>query len=134
MNTKENKKEQFKERCTQYLYTRGLNELRVYGRFINLPKPTYLKKAELIREIVSVLCGEQIPQRTKRGAPIKNDYLNQDIILKIEEIKCKVFTENNVIEKNKEKRIEKAVLNFSIVIDELNEKQKQLLNNFLNSL
>ena len=91
MDTKERKTARFKEVCAQYLNRQSLVDLRSYGRFLNLPRPTDFKKTELIGEILSVLCGEKNPQRTKRGAPIKNNYLNADILEKIEEIKSKTL-------------------------------------------
>ena len=66
MDIKEKQMVHFKELCTQYLNRQSLIALRCYGRFLNLPKPTCLKKSELIYEIVCVLCGEKYPQRTKK--------------------------------------------------------------------
>ena len=133
MDTKEDKRKNFQKLCTQYLNQQGLVELRAYGRFLYLPKPTKLKKAELIKEIVSVLCGEQTPKRTNRGAPIKNNYFNKTIVSKIEEIRGEVF---NATEANEDTIIQSrtVVLNISVVVERLNEKQKQLLNDFLSSL
>lgn len=133
MDTKEDKRTKFQELCAQYLNQQGLAELRAYGRFLHLPKPTRLKKAELIKEIVGVLCGEQTPKRTNRGAPIKNNYFNKAIVSTIEEIKGEVF---NTTEANQDKIIqsEMVVLNISVAVERLNEKQKQLLNDFLSSL
>ena len=81
----------FKELCVQYLSELSLVDLRGYGRYLQLTAPTCLKKSDLIYEIVDVLCGKKIPTRTKRGAPIKNNYFKADIPLKIEEIRKNVF-------------------------------------------
>ena len=70
----------FKLACERYLNTLGLGNLRSYGRFLQLKEPTKRNKAELIQEIIGVLCGEIIAKRTKRGAPIKNTYVEPQIL------------------------------------------------------
>lgn len=139
MDCEKEKKEVFKELCSHYLGGLSLIDLRNYGRFLNLPAPTNRKKAELVCEIISVLCGEQQPVRSKRGAPIKNNCFHKDIISSIEEIKAKCF--NRVANfsgriEGREEKIEGSavVLHFSIVIEKLNGRQRQLLQDFLNSL
>ena len=107
---------------------------------MRLPNPTYYKKSELICEIISVLCGENVPQRTKRGAPIKNDYFRAEIASVIENLKNTVFCENDahtetVISKQNETEKKSAgLLQLSIPIGELTGKQMQLLTEFLHSL
>ena len=86
----------FKEQCALYLTQLSLTDLRTYGRFLNLTAPTRLKKSILIDEIISVLCGEKSPTRTKRGAPIKSKLFQADIPLKIEEIKNKILNKNQL--------------------------------------
>ena len=139
MDTKERQTAHFKELCAEYLNRQSLFDLRGYGRFLNLPRPTDLKKTELIGEILSVLCGEKNPQRTKRGAPIKNNHLNADILKNIEEIKRKTSRVKKVSEQKcrnqrKSNQNDTVVLTFSISFEKLNDRQKQLLNDFLNSL
>ena len=133
----------FRELCVQYLSELSLVDLRSYGRYLQLTAPTRLKKIDLIHEIVDVLCEKKISTRTKRGAPIKNNYFKADIPLKIEEIKRNVFETNvnGLREGSKKEETKKAeikqehvLLQFSIAVETLNERQKQLLSDFLNSL
>lgn len=77
---------EFKNACEKYLNSIGLAALRAYGRSINLKEPTKKNKPDLIAEIVAVLCGELIPQRTKRGAPVKNDYVDPQLLTDIKEL------------------------------------------------
>ena len=67
----------FKLACKNYFFTLDLQSLRAYGRLLNMPKPTVLKKGDLIEEIIKILCGESRPRSTKKGAPIKCDYLDK---------------------------------------------------------
>jgi len=143
MEKEEKKKAYFKELCFEYLIQLSLVDLRAYGRFLKLPRPTYLKKEELINEILSVLCGEKNPTRTQRGAPIKNNWFSTEIPSVIEKLKRKAFGEElNLIQKKKTKREKEKIsiqrnsvlLQFSIAVEKLNHRQKQLLNDFLNSL
>ncbi len=64
------KKTEFEEACKAYLFPLSITDLRVYGRYLGLPAPTKLKKAELICEIIQVLCGEKTAVRTNKGAHI----------------------------------------------------------------
>lgn len=144
MDTKEKIWANFKHQCREYLATRGLVELRNYGRFLNLSRPTALNKSELIEEICEVLCGEKEPKRTKRGAPIKNKYFSGEIKTAIDEIATKYFCEKTQAQALQQAQAsqqgknvgekESAILTFSIAVEQLNERQKQLLNDFLNSL
>ncbi len=125
------KKKEFKAECDLILKKYAITDLRCYGRFIGLRNPTAIKKQELIDEITSVIVGEKPCQRNKRGAPIKSRFFQQEIIADIENLKEKHFAEGK--EENK-KREPITVMNFSIVFDELNEKQKRFLKRFLGSL
>ena len=112
-----------------------MTDLRCYGRFLNLPAPTNCKKAKLIDEIVAVLSKEHQPIRNKRGAPIKNTYFSENILLEIENIRKRVYDKEKELDKGIERGEEKGVtLQFSVRIDILNTRQKKLLNDFLNSL
>ena len=126
----EEKKAQFRKDCERYLSSMSLECLRSYGRSLQLRDPTKKKKAELIKEIVMVLCGELTPQRNNKGAPIKNDYISPQILSDIEKIKQKYFPTS--IEEEPENL--SVVLQLKINPALLNEKQRQLLNEFLDSL
>lgn len=76
----------FKNRCEDYLFNVGLNDLRVYGRLIGMRAATKLKKADLIKEIIGVLCGEIAPSPTKRGAPVKNAHIDPKLVEEIERL------------------------------------------------
>ena len=127
----------FEEACIEYLMSLSLNDLRAYGRSLGLPTPTQLKKIELIKEILQVVGGGKEYTRTKRGAPIKNDYFPKEIPLTLEKIQERCFGEEvkGKDEKQAQKEEKNAViLQFSVVLAKLNDIQKKLLNDFLNSL
>lgn len=131
----ESKKVQFKMDCEKYLSSISLEYLRAYGRSLQLKDPTKKKKAELITEIIRVLCGEHIPHRNKKGAPIKNEYIAPQILEDIEKIKRR-YTLNEAESENGEgeTRAPKISLQFTVELSHLNERQKKLLNDFLSSL
>lgn len=83
----EQKTVEFKYACGQYLSSLGVSVLRILGRKLQLQSPTITKKDDLIQQIIAVLCGEITPSRTRRGAPIKGDYLPPAVIEKIEELR-----------------------------------------------
>lgn len=138
MKDKKGQEAYFRKLCEEYLNHLSVGDLRCYGRFLNLTAPTRLKKAELIMEIVGVLCGEKDPVRTKRGAPIKNNYFKAEIPFKIQEMRREAFAEETTFKRAKNtilnKKAEKVQLQFFVNLEKLTEKQKQLLNDFLNSL
>ncbi len=79
---------EFRFAVKEYLNSIRLFELRSYGRFVGVQTPTEKKKGELIEDILSVLIGETPPvERSKRGAPVKNDSVDPKIIYKIEDLK-----------------------------------------------
>lgn len=80
---------EFKYACTGVLNGWGMNALRAYGRFIGVRSPTKLKKSELIEQLIGVLCGEIVQKKTKRGAPVKNDFVAQENIDEINALKKK---------------------------------------------
>ncbi len=135
----------FKLACTKYLITLDLGSLRIYGRELQIRKPTTMKKAELIEEIIKVLCGEVIPRRNNRGAPVKTAYIDKDILktvarlqkefLKGEREACGEQTERKALvlaDSLQENSVEP--LQFTIRFSCLNEEQRKLLYAFLNSL
>lgn len=124
----------FKAECFPYLLQFNIRELRSYGRYLQLRKPTCLKKVELINEIINVLCGEQEGGRLLRGAPPKHNAFPAEIPTIIETLKEKYKEEIEIEQNQKEGEDKLPSLQFCIVIDRLNKKQKQLLNDFLNSL
>lgn len=137
----ENSKEKlFKELCKSYFQEISLEDLRRYGRHLELQKPTTLKKEDLINEILLVICDEKKPSRNIRGAPIKNTSFLPEIPLKIEKFREEIFgisynIENTSITKNKENFFNNlVVLNLSLSVNELTEEQKQLTLKLLESL
>ena len=64
--------QRYKNACREYLTIVGLTDMQVYGRELGLRRPTAMRKADLIEEILKALCGEEIEGRNQRGAPIKN--------------------------------------------------------------
>lgn len=73
---------------TEYLSTLSIGTLRSVGRQIGVNKSTAKKKGELVDEMVAVLSGVVPPaERTNRGAPVKDEYVDPKVFEKLEEIK-----------------------------------------------
>ena len=135
----ERKKTEFEEACKAYLFPFSIIDLRVYGRYLGVTAPTKLRKTELIHQIVQVLCDGKTVSRTKKGAPIKNKRLEEEIPLGIDKIRSRMFGEErkkiNVAENTERNGKENiALLQFSIAVENLTKEQRQLLRQFLNSL
>lgn len=79
----------FKLACKEELKQWGITALRTYGRNIGMRCPTKLKKEELIKQIIGVLCGEIVQVQTKQGAPVKDHYIDEKNVGRIELIKRK---------------------------------------------
>ena len=135
----------FRKVCADYLNVLSLTDLRAYGRYLQITRPTKARKAELINEIISVLCGEKKPERNKRGAPVKEASVRQDVINDIAKL-CErygVYCEPCRVEEVKEADSVQAVetrpapisstLNLTIRLELLDKRQKELLTEFLNS-
>lgn len=83
----------FKSSCKDYLASLGITDLRAYGRDVGVERPTTKKKEELVEEITAILAGELSSiDRSTRGAPVKNDFVDPRIPERIEEIKRTCFT------------------------------------------
>ena len=80
---------EFKLACREELKKWGITALRTYGRNIGMRCPTKLKKEELIKQIIGVLCGEIVQVQTKQGAPVKDHYIDEKSVERIELIKRK---------------------------------------------
>ena len=85
----------FKNACADCLLKAGLNDLRSYGRLIGMRAATKLKKTDLIKEIIGVICGEITPNPTKRGAPVKNAHVEPKLIEDIECLKREYLSAND---------------------------------------
>ena len=131
----------FKLACKNYLQTVNIATLRSYGRALGLGKPTVLRKAELIDQILLVLCGEIAPERKKLGAPVKSDYVNPALTQRIQELRAEYLQEGErVAQKKSSKREDEEVvlqplsLHFSIEFSTLTKLQKSRLTAFLKTL
>ena len=78
--------EKFKEEANELLERFALGEVRTYGRKVGLRAATKLKKKEAILQTIAVLCGEQKPDFTNRGAPRKNEYIPPKLIAGMDEL------------------------------------------------
>lgn len=134
--------EGFKNACRNYFETMRLEDLRIYGRAIQLRNPTAKKKEALMEEIIKALCGEITPKRNgKRGAPTKTDHVDQSIFNTIERFKQEYLKENvphkeeqatlAFTDKTEEKT---GAVQFVVEVSRLNRRQKQLFLQFLESL
>lgn len=134
----------FKTACFEYLSTLSLDALRSYGRYMQLRSPTTMKKAEIINDVISVLCGELNTQRNNCGAPVKNSFVDPSILqtiamLQEKHLPCNLEnssldtpTTSAVFLRDTEK-IETS-LQLSICYSSLTLEQKSLLHAFLRSL
>ena len=76
---------QFKLKCREYLSRFDIHTLRGYGRYIGVSRPAAKNKEELLDDIVAILAGELAPVPiSKRGAPVKNNYVDPKIDEEIE--------------------------------------------------
>lgn len=122
------------------LQTLSLEPLRSYGRSLWLEAPTKLRKGVLITEILKVLCEERFPKRNKKGAPVKNQHIDEQIIKTLSRLKDRYFfEEEKPIGQGRSseegvKLSSSVVLHLTVTPELLNEQQKFLLNAFLNSL
>lgn len=78
----------FENAAKIYLYTISLEKLRSYGRSVGVASATAKKKNDLIEEIIGVLVGKIQPvEISKRGAPVKNDSVDQRVEEEMERLK-----------------------------------------------
>ncbi len=84
---------EFKYACKAYLSSLSIGQLRSYGRNIGVAKSTTMKKEMLIEAIVSILSEETSPVvRSRKGAPVKNEYVEPEIPKKIEEMRMQYLS------------------------------------------
>lgn len=87
-------KREFKRACEGYLFTQSLDNLRSYGREIGVYSPTSRSKGDLILEIIAILSGEKEPiERSKKGAPVLNHYVDPKFSEKILQLKKEYFSD-----------------------------------------
>ncbi len=137
MKTMKKDIEGFIEATRIYLQSLSLDNLRCYGRYLQLQAPTKERKKELIEKIIKVLCGKLIPQRNNRGAPVKNAEVSLSILETISMIKIKYLQEATPIQEPvKDQETEESPKTIQVVIDfsTLNKEQKNKFKKFLNSL
>ena len=134
-------KENFKLACATYLQTISVSSLRTYGRSLGLQKPTALKKATLIQQIIQALCGEISPMRGKLGAPAKDVCVEPSLLKNIDALRKNYHVEQIlpvfIPPVENEKKIKKeppVVINISLQFSELTDKQKEGLKAFLQVL
>ena len=87
----EREKKEFIVACKAFLSGFGIQTLRSYARNIGVQNPTKEKnKEELIASILAVLVGDIAPQApSKRGAPVKNDFVDPKVVTGIEELRAR---------------------------------------------
>lgn len=83
-----------KSELKNFLSNYSLNDLRAYGRSLDMKSPTTAKKADLIELIVGIIVGTLTPEgRSKRGAPVLNKDVNDKLLLGIEAIRANYLGE-----------------------------------------
>lgn len=86
----------FENAAKIYLYTVSLEKLRSYGRSIGVASATAKKKNDLIDEIIGILSGKIAPiEISKRGAPVKNDNVDQRVEGEMKRLKELYLSEEN---------------------------------------
>lgn len=150
---------EFKIKCTVYFQEKSLKDLRAYGRYVGLQRPTALSKKDLIDTIVKTLCGETLPARNSKGAPVKSYHLDPSIFTDIDALKreygiehdLRSFTDHPVAtetaatpttataqstKKATPQFLENEALSVQIVLNfsNLSKKQKEKLSEFFHSL
>lgn len=91
--------ERYKLKCKDYLVTIDIHRLRAYGRSIGVDRPAAKNKEDLIEDILAILAFELAPvERSKRGAPVKNDVVDDRIPAKMAEIKAECFAGDVMID------------------------------------
>lgn len=86
----------FENAAKIYLYTVSLEKLRSYGRSIGVASATAKKKNALIDEIIGILSGKIAPiEISKRGAPVKNDNVDQRVEGEMKRLKELYLSEEN---------------------------------------
>lgn len=94
--------QEFQSSSRDYLNTQPLNELRAYGRKVGVEEPTKKRKDDLITDIVDILSGIKQPiKQSKRGAPVKSDYFDPQILQKMEEFRCRLYPESTLQQEQK---------------------------------
>ena len=155
METREERLARFKTVSSIFLYTMSSKELQIYGRMLQLKDPTRMKKREIVQAIIGVYCGEIVPEkRSKKGAPIKNVFVNPIIAEKMEAYKKNILhseeeaeneSEQSLIEEDqslleeeqplsKKEEASPVTVKLEVRPSALTTEQRQLFNDFLNSL
>lgn len=100
----EERKQAFEAECRAVLAKYSYDDFCAYGREeLKLEKPTALVKEEVENQIISVLCGDLIPNRNRRGKPPKNKYYNPELKRELDEVVAKYAKETeNVTESAEE--------------------------------
>ncbi len=137
----------FKAECKSFLSGYSLNDLRAYGRSLDMKSPTIPKKPELIEQITNIIIGMLTPEgRSKRGAPVLNKDVNGDIIVGIEGIRAhylgedvlKAAPKNTAYDFNKERREQldnqRFTLEFHAPSPEEVEKEKRKIMTYRGQL
>ena len=88
-------KNAFKWSAKAFLTKQSLVALRSYGREVGVAEPTKKTKETLIDEIVAILLGELSPiVRSRRGAPVKDDFVDPKILVAIADLKSQFGIED----------------------------------------
>lgn len=81
----------FKANCQFQLMRFNIGTLRAFGREIGVPRATEKHKNELIEDISAILSGEREPApKSNRGAPVKADYVDPDLVREMDEL-CRLY-------------------------------------------
>lgn len=84
---------EWKKEVTTYLNKIGVVSMRTLGRYLGLPKSTMRSKEDLTASILALLSGERKPEeRSKRGAPVKETFVDPVILANLEELNFKKAT------------------------------------------
>ena len=75
--------------CREFLMGLSLDQLRSYGRYVGVDKPTTKKKNEIVSDAIAIFLGQIPPVPVShRGAPVKNDFVDPKVIEKVDSIRA----------------------------------------------
>lgn len=80
--------------CREYLMGLSLDQLRSYGRFVGVEKPTTKKKIEIVNDAIAIFLGRIAPiPVSKLGAPVKNDFVDPKVVEKVDNLRAIYLSE-----------------------------------------
>lgn len=88
--TREEALQSWKDEYAKFLNSVGISSLRSLGRYVGVAQSTAQKKSDLVRRILDIAAGDSAPaEKSKRGAPVKEDFVDPALLTRLEELNFK---------------------------------------------